>query len=400
RHRIESALRASEERLREQAELLNTARDAILVQDLDGRVLFWNRAAERIYGWTQDEILGKRFGDWVDDPLLTRWENKSREIRTSLIEHGEWAGEMENYTKDGRTLIVECRCVLMADADGRPKSILVINTDITEKKRFEVQFLRMQRMESIGALASGIAHDLNNWLSPILTSIHTLQQRFTDSNSQKWLSIIRKSAERSRDLVDHVLTFAKGKEGERVTLNTIRLLTDAAKIVSETLPRNFSIEADLPEDLWGVVGDATQIHQVLMNLCLNARDAMPEGGKLSLSAANIVLSEDDVWMIENAKSGRYVQISVADTGIGMNQELIDRAFEPFFTTKKDGLGTGLGLSITLGIVRSHGGFINVASAIGQGAKFIVHLPASDDVPADRPTLSDKTLPTAHAPFHL
>ncbi len=264
--------------LREQAELLDAARDAILVQDMDGRILFWNRAAERLYGWTREEILGTNLRDWVDETTLTRWADKFNEIRRAVLEQGEWMGELENFTKDGRKLIVECRCALMRDADEQPKSVLVINTDITEKKRIESQFLRMQRMESVGALASGIAHDLNNWLSPILTSIHTLQQRFTDPNSQKWLAIIRNSTERSRDLVDQILTFARGKGGERMALNTIHLISDVAKIVGETLPGNIVLKVDLPEDPWGILGDATQVHRVLMNLCINARDAMPGDG--------------------------------------------------------------------------------------------------------------------------
>ncbi|MGH9842856.1 MAG: response regulator [Blastocatellia bacterium] len=363
--------------LREQAELLDAARDAILVQDLEGRILYWNRAAERLYGWTREEILGTKLRDWVDDATLAKWGDKFNEIRRTVLNQGEWMGELENYTKDGRMLIVECRCALMRDADDRPKSVLVINTDITEKKQIESQFLRMQRMESVGALASGIAHDLNNWLSPILTSIHTLQQRFTDPNSQKWLAIIRNSAERSRDLVDQILTFARGKGGERMALNTAYLVSDVAKILGETLPKNVALKVELPGDLWSVLGDATQLHQVLMNLCINARDAMPGGGALKIEAANTVLSEDDVWMINDVRPGKYIQVSVQDTGVGMNQELIDHAFEPFFTTKENGLGTGLGLSITLGIVRGHGGFISIASAVGKGSHFKVYLPASD-----------------------
>jgi PAS domain S-box-containing protein len=367
----------SDERIREQAALLDAARDAILVQSLEGRILFWNRAAELLYGWSREEILDTDIRSWMNAGTFAKWEGKSSEIRDAVLKRGEWMGELENFTKDGRTLIVECRCTLMRDAENRPKSILVINTDVTEKKRLEAQFLRMQRMESVGALASGIAHDLNNWLSPILTSIHTLQQRFTDPNSQKWLGVIRNSAERSRDLVDQVLTFARGKGGERVALNTAYLIGDVAKIVGETLPGSITLEVDLPSDLWSVLGDATQIHQVLMNLCINARDAMPEGGTLKISASNTVLTEDDVWMINDVKPGSYVQIVVGDTGVGMSQDLIDRAFEPFFTTKENGLGTGLGLSITLGIVRGHGGFINITSEIGQGSQFQVHLPASE-----------------------
>lgn len=366
-----------EERLRDQAELLNGARDAIFVLDLDGIVLFMNQAAERIYGCRAEEMIGTRVLDWADAEVAKHWEEKLANYRKTLLERGEWMGEVENYTRDGRTIIVESRSTLMRDAKGQPKSVLVINTDITERKRLESHFLRMQRMESVGALASGIAHDLNNWLSPILTSIHTLQQRFTDPNSQKWLSMIRKSAERSRDLVDQVLTFARGTGGERVCLKTSSLITDLGKILSETLPKNIAVIVDLPEDLWNVVGDATQVHQVMMNLCLNARDAMPEGGELRLSASNVVLTEDDVWMIDTIPPGRFVQISVVDTGIGMSQELIDRSFEPFFTTKENGFGTGLGLATVLGIVRSHGGFINVTSSVGKGSQFQVHLPAAD-----------------------
>jgi two-component system, cell cycle sensor histidine kinase and response regulator CckA len=340
--------------------------------------LFWNRAAERIYGWTREEIVGTNLHSWVSDAVLSKWADRTQEIRRVVLEHGEWVGELENYTKDGRTLIVECRCALMRDADGKPRSILVINTDITEKKQLESQFLRMQRMESIGALASGIAHDLNNWLSPILTSIHTLQQRFTDPNSQKWLAIIQNSAERSRDLVDQILIFARGKGGERLALNTAHLISDVAKIVGETMPRDIRLNLGLPERLWPVLGDATQIHQVLMNLCVNARDSMAAGGgTLRVAAANVVLSEDDVWMVDDVRAGRFVRISVEDTGVGMSHELIDRVFEPFFTTKENGLGTGLGLSITLGIVRGHGGFINIASAPGRGSQFEVYLPAAD-----------------------
>ncbi len=390
----------SQEKLREQAELLDAARDAIIVMDLDGRVLFWNRAAEKIYGYSSAEMIHSRMADRLDAPNKPEWEEKWQHIRGALFEKGEWAGELVSFTKDCRTLTVDCSCSLMRDEAGQAKSMLIIATDITEKKKLEAQFQKMQRMESLGALASGIAHDLNNWLSPILTSIHTLQQRFTDPNSQKWLSIIRKSAERSRDLVDQVLIFAKGKGGERVVLNTSRLVSDVAKIIRETIPRGYTIDVQLADSLWGVVGDATQLHQVLMNLCLNARDAMPSGGTLTISVSNVTLSEEDVWMVEEMPPGNYVQIAVKDTGVGMSQEMIDRIFEPFYTTKKDGLGTGLGLSITLGIVRSHGGIINVTSSINQGSQFAVLLPASEIDSNESPATLDAGLPSGNGELVL
>lgn len=375
-----------EEKLQEQVELLNCAQDAIMVQDLEGRIVFWNKAAERIYGWEAQEVIGARIAHRISVETREGGEWRAA-IWQSILESGEWMGEAEHLTKDRRTITVVSRCTLMRDSEGKPRSVLVINTEITEKKMLEAQFLRMQRMESLGALASGIAHDLNNWLAPIMMALHTLQQRFTDANSQKWLNLIRKSTERSRDLIDQVLTFAKGAAGERVPLKTSHFITEAAKIVEEIIPHKISLEVDLSEDLWSIIGDATQIHQVMMNLCINARDSMPLGGRLLITASNTILSEADAWMASHINPGKFVRISVIDSGIGMAPELIDRIFEPFFTTKVNGLGSGLGLSTALGIVRSHGGFINVTSSVGKGSEFRVYLPASDREP--EPPCEDK-----------
>ncbi|MCI0664784.1 MAG: PAS domain S-box protein, partial [Acidobacteria bacterium] len=379
----ETERKQTEQRLREQAALLDCAQDAIIVRDLEGRILFWNRSAERIFGWKAEEVIGKN----IRDHFMTKISAQIDEAGKKVLEAGEWADEMWQIRKDGCEIIVESRWTLVRDDYGKPKSILLINTDITEKKRFEAQFLRMQRLDSIGSLASGIAHDLNNSLAPVLMALHTLQQRFTDTNSQRWLTLIRKSTERSRDLIDKVLTFAKGTAGERLPLQPSQLINDVAKILNETLPKNVSLSVRLPGDLWNLIGDTTQIHQVLMNLCINARDAMPQGGTLILTAENITLAEKQVWMLNEVAPGRFVQITVSDTGIGMSPELIDRAFEPFFSTKSQGQGSGLGLSTAAGIVRSHGGFVSVTSIIGQGAQFKVYLPASD-------TLSDKQVETS------
>jgi PAS domain S-box-containing protein len=367
--------RLTEEQIREQAALLNSAQDAIAVLDLEGRVLFWNRGAERLYGWSSAEVLNQRL-----DELLYAEPDAQRtdEINRELHEQGEWNGELRQRTNDKREIIVESRWTLVRDDLGKPKSVLVINTDLTSRKQLESQVLRMQRLESIGSLASGIAHDLNNALAPILMALHTLQQRFTDPNSQHWLSLIRKSAERSRDLVDQVLTFARGASGARLPLDLDELLLDLAAILKETLPKNIKLEVSVPDDLWPIVGDKTQVHQVLMNLCLNARDAMPQGGQLSVRAENAQLKQQDVWTHEGVKPGPFVRITVADTGTGMPPEVLDRIFEPFFTTKEQGKGSGLGLSTSSGIVRGHGGFIEVKSELGKGSRFIVCLPADED----------------------
>ena len=370
--------RFAEEQIREQAALLNCAQDAIAVQDLEGRVLFWNRGAERLYGWSSAEVLNQR----LDDLIYANQEaQRFSEILRQLQEKDEYKVEQRQRTKDQREIIVESRYTLVRDEISRPKSVLVINTDVTSRQQLETQVLRMQRMESIGSLASGIAHDLNNALAPILMALHTLQQRFTDQNSQHWLSLIRKSAERSRDLVDQVLTFARGASGERLPLELDELLLDLAGILKETLPKNVKLDTSIPDNLWPLMGDKTQIHQVLMNLCINARDAMPGGGVLTVKAENVQLKQEDVWTYEGVKPGPFLRVTVTDTGTGMSPEVIDRIFEPFYTTKEPGKGSGLGLSTASGIVRGHGGYIEVKSELGKGSRFIVCLPA--DVEADQ-----------------
>ncbi len=370
--------RFAEEQIREQAALLNCAQDAIAVQDLEGRVLFWNRGAERLYGWTSAEVLNQRLDELIYANADAR---RFSEILRQLQEKDEYKDEQRQRTKDQREIIVESRYTLVRDEISRPKSVLVINTDITSRQQLETQVLRMQRMESIGSLASGIAHDLNNALAPILMALYTLQQRFTDQNSQHWLSLIRKSAERSRDLVDQVLTFARGASGERLPLDLDELLLDLAGILNETLPKNVKLNTSIPDNLWPLTGDKTQIHQVLMNLCINARDAMPTGGVLTVKAENVQLKQEDVWTYEGVKPGPFVRVTVTDTGTGMSPEVIDRIFEPFYTTKEPGKGSGLGLSTASGIVRGHGGYIEVKSELGKGSRFIVCLPA--DVEADQ-----------------
>jgi len=297
--------------------------------------------------------------------------------RQSVIKNGEWKGEIHQTRRDGAEIIVESRWTLVRDERGTPTSILVINTDVTEKKRMEAQFLRAQRMESIGTLAGGIAHDLNNVLSPILMAIDMLQLKATDEASKKWFEVLRANAQRGGDMVRQVLSFARGVEGEHVALHPKHLIKEIVKILRETLPKSIEINFKIPDDLWIISADATQMHQVLMNLCVNARDAMPEGGSISIKAENIVVDENYARMHLEAKPGRFVVISVTDTGPGMAPEIQSRIFEPFFTTKEMSKGTGLGLSTALTIVKSHGGFINVYSELHKGTQFSLYLPALD-----------------------
>ena len=363
----------AEEQNREQAALLDQAQDAILVRDLEQNILFWNKGAAKIYGWSAAEAIGKK----AEGLLYKEHSRQFDAARQAIIQGGEWQGEMHQVRRDGSEIIVESRWTLVRDEQGQPKSILVINTDITAKKHMESQFLRAQRMESIGTLAGGIAHDLNNVLSPILMAIDMLQLRSTDEASKKWFEVLRANAERGGNMVRQVLSFARGVEGERVALQPKHLIKEIVKILRETLPKSIEINFKIPDNLWIISADATQVHQVLMNLCVNARDAMPEGGSISIEAENVFVDENYARMHIEAKAGRFVLITVSDTGPGMAPEIQSRIFEPFFTTKEMTKGTGLGLSTALSIVKSHGGFINAYSELHRGSQFSIYLPALD-----------------------
>jgi len=322
-------------------------------------------------------VIGKN----AEELLYKEHSTQFDAARDAIIQNGEWKGEVQQIRRDGTPITVETRWTLVRDEQGKPKSILVINTDITEKKRIESQFLRAQRMESIGTLAGGIAHDLNNILSPILMAIDMLQLKSADEASRKWLEVLRSNAERGGNMVRQVLSFARGVEGQRVALQPRHLIKEIVKILRETLPKSIEINFNIADDLWIISADATQIHQVLMNLSVNARDAMPEGGSITIKAENTYVDENYARMQLEAKAGRFVLIAVSDTGPGMSPEIQSRIFEPFFTTKEMTKGTGLGLSTALSIVKSHGGFINVYSELHRGSQFSVYLPAIETAEA-------------------
>ncbi len=376
----------AEERIRQQAALLDKARDAICAYDLEGRVIYWNRSAERLTGYTADEMMGQP----VDGRLFDEDDPRLAEVHALVQEHGEWMGELRPKTREGGELVVESRWTLVRDGAGKPRSVLVINTDVTERKLLESQFLRTQRMESIGRLVSGIAHDLGNLLVPILLGAKVLQQRFADDErAQRTLAMMLQSGQRGSDMVKQVLAFARGVQGERVPLRLDRVLREVEELIQETFPRNVVLETHLPDDLWQVQGDATQLQQVVMNLCVNARDAMPEGGRLTLSAENLVLDKRQARRHLEARPGAYVRLTVTDTGAGIPPEVLDKVFEPFFTTKPVGKGTGLGLSTVYSILKSHDGFAVVQSEVGAGTSFQIFLPVTAkpaEVRSDAPHL--------------
>ncbi len=371
RKRSEAQRTEAEARIREQAALLNKARDAILVIDLKGMISFWNDGAERLYGWSSTETIGQ-----LNVAAFSGSDGTYETALRKTLECDEWQGELRQTNRMGGPFYVESRWTLIRDVDNGPKAILIINSDVTEKKKLEAQFLRAQRLESIGTLAGGIAHDLNNVLTPILVSLKMLRE-LKGETPDEVLETLETSAHRGAAIVQQVLSFARGMEGEKSILNVKHPLNEVLKIAKDVFPRTIEIRSQLESDLWPVNGDATQLHQVFMNLIVNARDAMPDGGRLRIEAKNTEIDENYSRMQPDAKPGSYVVVSATDTGSGIAPAVVSKIFEPFFTTKELGKGTGLGLSTVLGIVRSHGGFVTVYSELGKGSCFKVYLPAAE-----------------------
>ncbi len=363
----------AERRIREQADLINKARDAIIVTGLDTVVTFWNKGAERIYGWTSAEVMGRR----LEDIFRAEFHPELQRTREGLENADESRCEIRVENKSGKALVIEVSTTLIRDDDGRPKARMSIGTDVTAKKVLEEKFLRVQRLESIGMLASGIAHDLNNVLAPIFLAAPMLREHATDPGDIRMITSLEKSAERGAGLVRQILSFAHGVQGANQRLQVKHLLRETVSVIRETFPKNIKLLDSVAEELWPIMANPTQIHQVLINLCVNARDAMPDGGKLTLQAENCVLDEDAAQSIEGGLAGAWLVLHVEDSGTGIPSEVLQHIWEPFFTTKEVGKGTGLGLPTVRGIVENHNGFISLQTQPGKGTVFRVYLPAAE-----------------------
>jgi len=362
--------RAADERIRQQAALLDRAQDAILMRDLQDRITYWNRSATRIYGWAAEEAIGH--------PAQELWTEESSQVeiarRTTLF-YGEWMGEMRQRSTAGAELVMQSRWTLVRSPDGAPVGFLLINTDIAEKKRLEAQFLRVQRTESIGLLAGGVAHDINNVLVPIVVAAELLEPMVSAEDGKKFVESIRSSAQHGAALVRQLMAFARGAVGQQTELAPGPLAIDFVGFARQTFARSMTIAVEAPDSVWPVRGDATQLKQVLMNLCLNARDAMPDGGRITIKLNNVVLDSAGAAALREVKPGPHVVLTVTDTGAGMTPAVLEKIFDPFFTTKEMGKGTGLGLAAVRGIVKGHSGAITVESQPGRGTSFRIYLPA-------------------------
>jgi PAS domain S-box-containing protein len=384
-----SERKQAEEKIREQAELLDKAQDAIVVCTLDREITFWNQGAERIYGWSRKEALGKNIRE-----LLFRGKSplQIEEAAKNLEAGGEWMGQLEGITKSEQTVILQMHTTLIRDEQGQTKSMLIISTDITEHKKLEEQFLRSQRLDSLGVLVSGIAHDLNNTLVPIMIGIEVLHGEKLSEDALAMLQTMKTSARRSAEMIKQMLAFARGGDASKVMVQADRLVKEMTKIISDTFPKSIQCRARVAKDSWPVFGLPTQLYQVLLNLCVNARDAMPNGGSLVLHTENVVVSPERAEVIRGGKPGNYLCVTVSDTGTGIAPENLEKIFQPFFSTKAADKGTGLGLSTCQNIINNHNGFINVISQPGVGTEFKVYLPATD-VKAAPPAVETSTLPT-------
>jgi PAS domain S-box-containing protein len=362
----------ADEQLRSQAALLDITRDAMFVRDFSDRVIYWNEGAHALYGWPPVEAQRR-----TSTELLANVDQAETSRALQVVQqHGEWTGELKQKSRAGQDLIVESRWTLMREISGKPKAILVVNTDITEKKQLESQLLRSQRLESIGTLASGLAHDLNNVLAPMMMAVQFIKDTTHDDGIKACFQTLETCSRRGADIIRQVLMFARGVEGQRILINPKHLIQEMQRIAKETFPRSIEVSTSIAKQPCILMGDATQVQQIIMNLCVNARDAMPNGGTLTISLNRVELDAAGAKIHPKAKPGSYVVISVADTGTGIPAELLDKIFDPFFTTKPLGQGTGLGLPTVLGIAESHGGFVQLESVVGQGTAFRVHIPAA------------------------
>ncbi len=375
RRQAEEEHKKSEERYRTLAK--NFPNGAVLLydQDLqfviaDGKGLARvNLSSEMLTGRILREVLPAKMGD-VLEPAC----------RNALL------GNPSTFEMPYGGRIFEVHVHPIRDDDGNIVSGLVVTLDISERKELEAHLFRTQRLESIGTLAGGIAHDLNNVLSPILLSVQIIRKKVSDETVQALLDMLEATANRGADMVRQVLTFARGVEGQRSIIDLCQLIEELIRITRTTFPMSIQTLSECPKDLWHISADATQHHQVLMNLCVNARDAMPKGGSLRITAENVLLDEQYVKMNSEAKTGPHVLMRISDTGTGIPQAVIEKIFDPFFTTKEVGKGTGLGLSTARTIIKNHGGFIRIYSEVGKGTSFNVFLPA---LPSPKTVQSEK-----------
>ncbi len=368
-----SAQREAEQRLRRQAALLDAARDAIVVRDLEHRILYWNRGAERLFGWDAAQALGRRVPD-----LLHEDEGLADQALAEALQHGEWAGVVASRCSDGRRVMIDLRLSLLRDATGRPEAVLAIKTDVTQRVALEAQLQQAQRLEALGQLTGGVAHDFNNLLTVIMGNAGLLVEMLADQPELLPLAqMTATAAERGAELTQRLLAFARKQPLQPKAFDAHQLLSGMDALLRRTLPEHIELQLVRAAGLWPVLADPVQLESTVLNLVLNARDAMPDGGKITLETANAWIDQDYAERHGDVLPGQYTMLSVSDTGTGMSPHTLARAFEPFFTTKAVGKGTGLGLSMVYGFAKQSRGHVKLYSEPGQGTTVRLYLPRAD-----------------------
>ena len=356
----------------------------------DGRFLYCSPSCLRITGYSREEFTG-------DSTLLGRIVHP--EDRGRILSHLSSVDAAPAHAPlvfrivrlDGAIRWIEHECQPIHAEDGTFLGRRGSHRDHTERRNLELQILRMQRQESLGRIASGVAHDLNNILSPIMMAGDLLQGSALDPAAQRYVELLRSSAARGADLVKQLLLYSRGIDGQPSDVDLSEEVRSAIRLVTETFPKHIDVRLNLPSDKSPIRADPTQLQQVVLNLCVNARDAMPESGTLTLSVERVELDEEARLTNPNARPGVYAVLAVADTGTGIPADVLDNIFDPFFTTKPLGQGSGLGLSTVQGIVAAHGGFVEVRTQPDGGSQFSVYFPSAPSV-AQRAATADLTPP--------
>ena len=354
--------------------VLHSSPLAIVTLDLEGKVQTWNPAAEKLFQWRSEEVIGRRLPAVPEDEQAT-YEESRRRLRQGEVLH--WK-EVRSQRKDGSRFDAILAMAPLYDQNRRMKGSMAIIQDVTEEKQWNARLLEMQKMEAVEQLAGGIAHDFNNSLGAILGwAEFALEEMEEGSPLRRPLNYILQQARHSADLTRELVAFAQRQTLEKQAVELNSVVEQTLGLLGRMLPANVAVEKSLASDLPSILADPAQVERILMNLCVNARDAMPAGGMLRLATAPALLDEDDGRSLADAKPGSYAVLSIADTGQGMDPDTLSRIFEPFFTTRRDGKGTGLGLASVYGIVKQHGGFIHVSSELGHGTTFRVYFPAGN-----------------------
>ncbi len=373
--------------MRKQASILRRTHDAIIVRTLDQKVAYWNEGAERLYGWKAEEALGRPIAD-----LLYVYEPALMEVHNAVMEVGEWRGQIVHKCRDGQLITVETHWTLLRDDKGEPEGIVSSSVDVTARQDLEERLRQTQRLESIGQLSGGIAHDFNNLLTVILGGTELLEEYIgQNERAVSLLAMTRTAANRGADLTREMLAFSRRQTLQPRVMNVSSLLEASRQMLKRALHERIDLRIIPASDLWTALVDPAQLENALLNLSINARDAMPDGGLLTIETANCTLDQEYADQNPGVLPGQYVRISLTDTGMGIPPEHIERIFEPFFTTKEVGKGTGLGLSMVYGFIKQSGGHIKVYSELEHGTCFKLYLPKAGDMAeaADLPSLDEE-----------